>query len=295
VNEQYPARPQWRRVSLGRGHVLDLLHARVAQPFAPHVHEAFALGACTDGLEVISYRGGRHYAGPGSVVILEPGEPHTGGPAMGPGFVYRVMYPGASLLADDLLAGGVAGRGRLAGGSGWPRFPEPVVMDPELARGLRRVHAGLSQDSEPLEAESRLSWLLGELVRRHASPAPELDGPAGRLPAAGRLASQVMTRLADQLTCPPGLADLAAEAGLSRYQLLRSFRAEVGMPPYAWLAQHRVARARLLLDRGHRPAQAAALAGFADQAHLTRWFRRVVGVTPGAYAASVYPGPPPPA
>ena len=64
------------------------------------------------------------------------------------------------------------------------------------------------------------------------------------------------------------------------------------MPPYAWLAQHRVARARLLLDRGHRPAEAAALAGFADQAHLTRWFRRVVGVTPGAYAASVHPAPP---
>ncbi len=300
VSERYPARPQWRRVSLGRGHTLDLLHARVAQAFAPHVHEAFALGACTDGLEVISYRGGLHYAGPGSVVILEPGEPHTGGPATGPGFVYRVMYPGADLLADELLADGVAGRGWLAGGSGWPRFPEPVVMDPELAWGLRRVHAGLSQDPEPLEAESRLSWLLGELVRRHASPAPELGASArppgvGRLPGAGRLASQVMTRLADQLTCPPGLADLAAEAGLSRYQLLRSFRAEVGMPPYAWLAQHRVARARLLLDRGHRPAEAAALAGFADQAHLTRWFRRVVGVTPGAYAASVRPAPPHPA
>jgi AraC-like DNA-binding protein len=289
VSERYPARPQWRRVSLGRGHVLDLLHARVAQAFAPHVHEAFALGACTDGLEVISYRGGLHYAGPGSVVILEPGEPHTGAPATGPGFVYRVMYPDADLLAAELLAEG-SGRALLAGGSGWPRFPEPVVMDPELAWGLRRVHAGLSQDPEPLEAESRLSWLLGELVRRHASPAPDLDGPVGRLPGSGRLARQVMTRLADQLSCPPGLADLAAEAGLSRYQLLRSFRADVGMPPYAWLAQHRVARARLLLDRGHRPAEAAALAGFADQAHLTRWFRRVVGVTPGAYAASVWPG-----
>jgi AraC-like DNA-binding protein len=276
----HPARPQWRRVSLAQGHVLDLLHARVAQAFAPHVHEAFALGACTDGLEAISYRGGLHYSGPGSVVILEPGEPHTGAPAAGPGFVYRVMYPDADLLADGLQV---------------PRFPEPVVMDPELAWGLRRVHAALSQDPEPLEAESRLSWLLGELVRRHASPAPDLDGPVGCLPGAGRVAGrvarQVMTRLADQLTCPPALSDLAAEAGLSRYQLLRSFRAEVGMPPYAWLAQHRVARARLLLDRGLRPAEAATLTGFADQAHLTRWFRRVVGVTPGTYAASVYPGP----
>jgi AraC-like DNA-binding protein len=64
-------------------------------------------------------------------------------------------------------------------------------------------------------------------------------------------------------------------------------RAEVGMPPYAWLAQHRVARARVLLEHGHRPAEAAAATGFADQAHLTRWFRRVVGVTPSAYRNSV--------
>jgi AraC-like DNA-binding protein len=101
------------------------------------------------------------------------------------------------------------------------------------------------------------------------------------------VARQVMDRLADQLTGPPALAVVAAEAGLSRYQLLRSFRAEVGMPPYAWLAQHRVARARVLLERGHRPAEAATLTGFADQAHLTRWFRRVVGVTPGAYRNGV--------
>ena len=96
-----------------------------------------------------------------------------------------------------------------------------------------------------------------------------------------------MAQLADQLSCPPALAQIAAEAGLSRYQLVRSFRAEVGMPPYAWLAQHRVARARVLLEQGCRPAEAATLTGFADQAHLTRWFGRVVGVTPGIYRNSV--------
>ncbi len=137
--------------------------------------------------------------------------------------------------------------------------------------------------TEPLETESRLCWLFGELVRRHAAPA----GPADALPGTSAVARQVMDRLADQLTCPPALADLAADAGLSRYQLLRAFRAEVGMPPYAWLAQHRVARARLLLEHGHRLAEAATLTGFADQAHLTRWFRRVVGVTPGAYRNGV--------
>ena len=308
----------WARVSPAPGHVLDLLHARMAEPFAPHVHDGFSIGACVEGLEMIRYRGRRHYAAPGSVVILEPGEAHTGGPSGGANFVYRVMYPAAELLGD--------------GAARPPRFPEPVVMDPALAAEMRLVHAALSRvaqgsgprgtgplegwvasrwapsrwvatrgradgwraggrrgrtacrlGTEPLETESRLCWLFGELVRRHAAPA----GPAGVLPGTGVLARRVMNRLADQLTGPPALAELAAEAGLSRYQLLRSFRAEVGMPPYAWLAQHRVARARVLLEQGHRPAEAATLTGFADQAHLTRWFRRVVGVTPGAYRNGV--------
>jgi AraC-like DNA-binding protein len=50
-----------------------------------------------------------------------------------------------------------------------------------------------------------------------------------------------------------------------------------------------VNRARGLLESGLRPAEVASLVGFADQAHLTRWFRRVLGVTPAAYRASVSP------
>jgi AraC-like DNA-binding protein len=266
---------EWRRVAPVPGHVLDLLHARVAVPFAPHLHEQFAIGACTDGVEAIRYRGELHYSGPGSVVVLEPGETHTGAPASGvPHFTYRVMYAAAGLLSDQPPGNGLPGESR-------PSFREPVIVDPGLAAGLRRVHAALSRGTDPFEAESRLSWMLGELIRRHGSPA----GAGTRV--AGPVARQVMTRLADQLTCPPALAELAAERGLSRYQLVRSFRDEVGMPPYAWLAQYRVARARTLLEQGHRPAEVSALAGFADQAHLTRWFRRVVGVTPALYRNSV--------
>jgi len=268
-------RAVWRR-ACPAGQALDLLHARVAEPYAPHVHEEYAVGACTAGREVIRYRGALHYAGPSSVVVLEPGEAHTGGPADPPDFTYRVMYPAAGLLAEGLLAQGAR---RL------PRFREPVIADPGLAAELRRLHAALGAglgETEPLEAESRLSWLLGELVRRHASPSRDVE-----VPEASRVARLVMAQLADRLVSPPALAEIAAGTGLSRYQLIRSFRTEVGMPPYAWLAQHRVSAARTLLERGCRPAEAAALTGFADQAHLTRWFRRVVGVTPGVYRNSV--------
>jgi AraC-like DNA-binding protein len=71
--------------------------------------------------------------------------------------------------------------------------------------------------------------------------------------------------------------------GLSQFALLRAFRAEMGLPPHAYLNQLRVRQARQLLDAGVSAAEVAARVGFADQAHLTRHFKRVVGVPPAAY------------
>ena len=62
-----------------------------------------------------------------------------------------------------------------------PRFREPVIADAGLAAELRWLHAALGLGGEPLEAEARLAWLLGELVRRHASPSCDFEcaGRAG--------------------------------------------------------------------------------------------------------------------
>ncbi|HEX3784861.1 MAG TPA: AraC family transcriptional regulator [Pseudonocardiaceae bacterium] len=268
-------RAVWTRVSAGRDQPLDLLAARfVHHRFAPHAHEEFSIGVCTAGVEFLDYRGDRWYARPGSVVILEPDEVHTGSPAIPDGFSYRVMYPATALVAESGLAK--------------PHFPNPIVYDPQLADALRRTHVELTEGSDPLAAESRLTWNLATMLHRHAVRRGSVAGADGAGAAPGeRVARAAMDRLADQLLDPPSLQDIAAELGLSRFQLLRAFRASVGLPPYAWLAQYRVNRARCLLAEGYRPAQAAALVGFADQAHLNRWFRRVVGVTPGSFRNSV--------
>ncbi|WP_371101661.1 AraC family ligand binding domain-containing protein [Streptomyces sp. PU_AKi4] len=265
---------RWTRARLGRcGPPLDLLTARFSRhEYAPHAHEEFTVGVTVGGLETIAYRGGRIVSGPGSIVVLEPGEMHTGGPAAPDGYSYRALYAVPALLTDGTL-----------GGSGLPHFREPVLDDPELAAALRRAHTDVSSCPDPLEAESRIPWLLTALARRHSTA----RGDDTAVPGAGTVALAVRDRLADELLAPPSLADLAADLGLSRYQLLRAFRTTMGVPPYAWLAQYRVTRARALLDAGARPAEVAGLVGFADQAHLTRWFRRVLGVTPAAYRNSV--------
>ena len=267
----------WTRARLGRcGPALDLLTARFDKHvYAPHAHEEFTIGVCVDGSEVIDYRGGHIRTGPGSIVVLAPGEMHTGGPGNATdGYAYRALYAAPTLLTDGVFAEGL------------PHFREPLIDDPELAAAILRTHTDLRTCPDPLETESRLPWLLTALARRHSASRPVSDV----IPGADRVALVVRDRLADELLDPPSLASLAADLDLSRYQLLRAFRTTMGIPPYAWLAQYRVTRARRLLDTGLKPAEVAALVGFADQAHLTRWFRRVLGVTPAAYRNSVQDG-----
>ncbi|MFI0487240.1 AraC family transcriptional regulator [Actinomadura sp. 9N215] len=257
---------------------LDLLTARIGRRhYAPHIHDEYAIGVTVDGLETMRYRGEKVYSGAGSLVVVEPGEAHTGGPARPEGFAYLCLYPGAELLGAAVNSDEEPA---------WPHFREPIIDDRQLGEALRLAHRALRRGEDPLEGESRLLGVLGALVRRHAGPGPE-EVPGRRGADAGRIARVVSARLSDEMLAPPTLAEIAGDLELSRYQLLRAFRDAMGMPPYAWLAQHRVTRARALLDAGHRPAEAATLVGFADQAHLTRWFRRVVGVTPGAYRNSV--------
>jgi AraC-like DNA-binding protein len=273
-------RTLWTRVGGIQGAPLDLLTARIgSRHYAPHTHDEYAIGVTVDGLETMRYRGEKIYSAAGSVVVVEPGEAHTGGPARPEGFAYLCLYPGAELLGAATTAepGPVPTE---------PHFREPIIDDVRLGQDLRLAHRALRLGDDPLEGESRLLGVLGALIRRHAMDGPRAAPQRGRADS-GRVARQVATRLSDELTAPPTLAEMAADLELSRYQLLRAFRGAMGMPPYAWLAQHRVTRARALLELGHRPAEAATLVGFADQAHLTRWFRRVLGVTPGAYRDSV--------
>ncbi|MFF9085151.1 AraC family transcriptional regulator [Streptomyces sp. NPDC014991] len=270
-------RARWTRARLGRcGPPLDLLTASFQRHvYAPHAHDEYTIGVCVGGSEIIDYRGGHVRTGPGTIIVLEPGEMHTGGPGNPTdGYAYLALYAEPSLLADGTLGG-------------LPHFREPLIDDPALVRALRTAHTRLSARPDPLEAESRLPWLLTALARRHSTARPVSD----RVPGAAAIARTVRDRLAGELADPPSLALLATDLGLSRYQLLRAFRTTVGIPPYAWLAQHRVARARTLLDTGLRPAEVAPLVGFADQAHLTRWFRRVLGVTPAVYRNSVQDTP----
>jgi AraC-like DNA-binding protein len=91
--------------------------------------------------------------------------------------------------------------------------------------------------------------------------------------------------LRERLSDPVTLDALADHAGTDKFHLCRAFRAQVGLPPHAYLTRLRITRAKQLLAAGVRPSEIAPRVGLYDQSQLNRHFRRIVGVTPGAYVA----------
>jgi AraC-like DNA-binding protein len=84
------------------------------------------------------------------------------------------------------------------------------------------------------------------------------------------------------------LDELAAVTGLNRFHLVHAFSQSTGLPPHAYQIHIRIAKARALLSLGVAQAKIAAQLGFSDQSHFIRHFRKVLRITPGAYAEGAY-------
>jgi AraC-like DNA-binding protein len=166
--------------------------------------------------------------------------------------------------------------------SGTTFFSSPIVRDDDLAYRIAESQNALMRPSPALEAEVLLLDVLRRLSERHGA------GPLGRgrVATASRAVLVAREYLNEHFANPVKLAELASVCETSPYHLVRSFRDAIGMPPHAYLTQIRSNHARDLILRGVPVSTAAYRCGFADQSHLTRTFKRIFGVTPGAYVAA---------
>lgn len=257
---------------------LELLRARFARfAFKPHIHDGYAIGVILHGVERFDLRGASHRAPFGHVVMVNPGEVHTGEGDDGGGWGYRMFYPPAGLLAKAL---------RQLGGQGTPLFRSPVIHDTALAGQLAGLHRLLETDAPLMERQTAWALAAAHLIGRfaHVRP-PDLRPDDDR--QHNRAVALARDYLEDNFPRQVTMTDLARLTGLSTFHLIRVFRRAHGLPPHAYLNHIRLVRARRMLAQGEPIAQAALNAGFADQSHLTRRFKAAWGITPGRYVRAI--------
>ncbi len=260
------------RAKFWREQSTELLHATyVTHSFAPHTHEGYAIGVVSRGVETFRYRGGTHHAARGAVVLVNPGEVHTGHAETPNGWTYRMFYPEVSTLEAVSSSLGL---------SGTPFFSQAVVQDAALARLMLETHATLEQPASQLERDVALSAMWHALVTRHADTRGSPIHPL----ADARAVSAVRDHLEANFALNTSLETLSKLAEISPFHLTRLFKQRYGLPPHALQTQLRLRHARRKLLEGSAVGTVALEVGFSDQSHLTRQFKRVYGVTPAVYA-----------
>lgn len=247
----------------------EVIHASFGpRSFAPHTHDTWTIGWIEQGAN--RFRRGRAdwTAGAGMVCVVNPGEAHTGG---GDAMVYWDLMPSQALLDQT-----------------FPETPTEhlFLKDAVFAQGravvaIAQMFATLASPCSSLAREQAVIDGLVALFAHGQRVAPG-DIRKDLRPAAARRAQEyIEAHLEDSVS----LASLAAVTGLSVFHFCRVFEAALGMPPAAYVRNRRVQRARELIASGMALAEIAAMTGFADQPHMTRLFRSVLGVTPAQWRA----------
>lgn len=212
----------------------------------------------------------RWTVGPGTIGVKVPGEVYVERARRGPGKFQVLVFEDA--LIDEA-------RAALETPPAHPRASAFDGVRDERVRPLMALHRAFFET--PDDGSAALEVLLAEALATLVT----LSGlvPANGSGAAHVAVARARAMLDARVTESVSLDELAAHARLDKFRLCRAFREEVGLPPHAYVTHRRIGLAQRLLAKGVPQAEVAARVGLYDQSQLHRHFKRIAGVTPGAF------------
>ncbi len=256
---------------------VGLLHAYYIEHTYPrHSHDYYVISLIERGNQSFTHHGVKHLTLPGGIILINPDEAHTGEAADEAGFELRSIYPTVAHM--ETAAFELTGRHQ-----GTPFFKEVRVDNSSARKNILSLHKALMQRTDALESESRFIWTLAQLIRQYA----DISHTERQIGNEKRAIQQARQYIEEHFAAGVRLGELAQQVGLSPYYFLRVFRAEVGMPPYAYLESVRISRAQKLIEIGKSLAETAMEVGFSSQSHMTNSFKKIIGATPGQYAGQI--------
>lgn len=237
------------------------------QVFSPHSHPTYVVALITSGALRFQCEGKTFVAPKGAACLINPNEVQTGEAATTAGWSYWSAYVPVSVFE---VIGTTAFPGRKR-----PLFRDRVLDDPAIIGAADSFFRCAQHGPHSLGRTEALLGYLSELAERSCvdrSPAPNRHE--------SRLVCSAKEYMADKFADALQLEDVAGTFGVTGFHLTRAFKKSTGLAMHAWLVQHRVERAHAMLIGGKSLAETAVASGFSDQSHMTRWFRRLLGMTP---------------
>lgn len=249
----------------------------IAQPFPNHFHEYYVLGLIEGGERVLSCKNAEYTLKKDDIVIFNPGDNHGCVQVGKDNFDYRCINISIETMRSILTD--------IGGESDLPLFSFNVIRDEEAVCYFRALHQMImvgcdefeNELANDFEKEESLLLLMSLLLRRYSQNYAEKT-PECRADIENTCAF-IRRHYAEHIS----LQQICDRTKLSKSSLLRAFSKEKGVTPYRYLTTVRINEAKRLLERGVPLVEAAMMTGFSDQSHFTNYFRRFIGLAPGAY------------
>ena len=245
---------------------LDLFDALINErKFPKHIHDNYTICVTEKGIGEVYYQGKLLKADSEHIILINPEEVHAGWALRGHSWKYKVMYIDRKLMQRVLAEGTL--------------FTKEIFKHPKLIKDFCETFDYFLKDVPQKVREGEVLRFLESLVEvtTHKSDKVKAQGKE-------RLTIKaVKDYLREHYGENISISELAGMVGLSANYLIRTFRKAVGLPPHAYQMQVRIQEAKKALLSCKPIAQVALEAGFFDQSHLNRCFKRILGVTPKQY------------
>ncbi|NVJ56132.1 MAG: AraC family transcriptional regulator [Vibrionaceae bacterium] len=263
--------------------VLPWVEMRIASQssacYNAHSHDEFSFGIIEQGRALYRNRNRTHQIGMGDIVTINPADVHSCNPEAGL-WSYNMLFVDTEQMGiwqQEVLS---AETGKT--GLDYTPFNADLERNTEIKQRYQSLFSALKNDASLLEVQSCFYDFLHASLARY-EPSKVTSAPSSAI-------KRVKEKLLDQIAFNHELEALSSEAGMSRYQLLRAFKHQYGLPPHAYLMDEKIKRAKVMLKSGQEIAQVAYELGFTDQAHFQKHFKKRIAVTPKYYQSHFVKG-----
>lgn len=236
-----------------------------AHAFPKHFHDEYVIGVNVVGGEFIWLEGQNYDAGLNEVTLYNPGEVQSSRP-LHPQWQFISIYFNQEYMRF------------LFGENETIIFEKGVFSSPPFAESLRKgcLQCLNTPQVNSLEVHEYILMICNGLLAKTTSDPRDMIADSW-------IVAKTIDQMLSELSYIPSLYELSQAVSLSPVQLLRTFKKSTRLTPLQWLRFKKLHMVKAELISTTRLCDLAFKYGFADQAHLTRHFKRLFGVTPGVY------------
>ncbi len=239
----------------------------IMQKFSPHFHEYYVIGFIEAGQRQLICKGKEYIINPGDLLLFNPYDIHSCEQIDHLTLDYRCINVSIDVMREF-------NQGEL------PYFAHNVLVDHPLTQTLKQLHSSIVSAEDQLAKEALFQQLLQSLIEQYTDTSVQhAHAVSHQHPDIQTVCHYLEQHYSQTVT----LAELSDLIGYNKYQLIRAFQDEKKITPYNYLETIRINKAKELLEQGTPLIEVAIQTGFSDQSHFSKFFKKMVGLTPKQY------------